>query len=168
MKKKIRVVQHKRLPNGDLGYYLNGEIHILNPEAMYRHVLRHEIAHSKNSSLANLADLFIGSVSNPLTRAGMFLLLASFIGYIVFRLIAPWGPMLIVSVVTSAVILVFIGQGFYWLEEYRAEQVAKHGRPRPKIEKKAKAPDGSQNQVSAIVLGSTETVRTGQDPVPDP
>ena len=165
-KRKVKIVQHKHLP-GDLAYYLNGEIHILNPEAMYRKVLRHEMSHAREGLLFKLSETMNDVFSNPLSRAIMFFTLLGVFAYEIIGasvLLLHINPVITgLTTVVSIATLLFSSRAFYWLEEWKAGHESET--PKRKARQKPK-PDTVQN--SPVLLTNPVNRIPTATPTPEP
>lgn len=135
MKRKIRIVEHSRLSNGDFGFYDERTltIHILTKEAMYRRVLRHEIAHAHWGRLARMTDILNGILFSPGGRIALAITVIGYFGYLIFLRLEPLiGPSLILGFIFGFIFLFLGSQIFYWAEEARAERFAKMRKSRTK------------------------------------
>jgi hypothetical protein len=172
VKRKVRIVKHNRLRVNALAYYQGDThtIHILNPEALYRRVLEHELAHSRHRGILRLSWVGQEFMSSPL---GRFLVWGTFLGFIIyFTRFITWGtnyfdPIFFILIV--ALVITCIGYMVYWAEdivsESQAIQKTKHPKTRkPKIaEIVTRVPQGSVTVESDIPNPETETAKRQLD-----
>ena len=160
-RRKVKVFRHSRLDVNALAYYDGDkeEIHILNPQALYRRVLYHELAHARHRGLLGFIWTGQNFMESPLGRGMIWATLLGFLFYYTRLLtitISILGPLPFLF--TAIIGCMALGNLLYWAEDIVSEREAIRKTRKPKRDK---------HHVPEEVLGSVQTVGIAEDPAID-